>query len=55
MLWFMQRNEVKTIHNSLKAIKYYSNSTAAYRKAVKIIFVMNWILKRLLKEIEIDC
>lgn len=35
-------------------IKYYSKSTAAYRKAVKIILVMNWILKRLLKELEID-
>lgn len=35
MLWFMQRNEVKTIYNSLKMIKYYSKSTAAYRKAVK--------------------
>lgn len=31
----MQRNEVKTIHNSLKMIKYYFKSTAAYRKAVK--------------------
>ena len=36
-------------------IKYYSKSTAAYRKAVKIIFVMNWILNRLLKELKIDC
>ena len=35
MLWFMQRNEVKTIHNSFKMIKCYSKSTAAYRKAVK--------------------
>ena len=55
MLWFMQRNEVKTIHNSFKMIKYYSKSTAAYRKAIKIILVMNWILNRLLKELEIDC
>jgi len=54
MLWFMQRNEVKTIYNSFKMIKCYSKSTAAYRKAIKIILVMNWILKRLLKELEID-
>lgn len=40
MLWFMQRNKVKTIHNSLKTIKCYFKSTAAYRKAVKIILKM---------------